>query len=44
MIEAYSDAYFELLDKDDRIARYLALGERVLFVFDGAAYEIVPAK
>ena len=42
VIEAYSDAYFELLDKDDRIARYLALGERILFVFDGTAYEIVP--
>ena len=44
VIEAYSDAYFELLDKDDRIARYLALGERILFVFEGGAYEIVPAK
>ncbi len=40
-IEAFSDAYFELLEKDDRIARYLAVGERVVLVYEGEVYEIV---
>jgi hypothetical protein len=40
-IEAFSDAYFQLLEKDERIARYLAVGERVVFVHDGRAYEVV---
>ena len=39
-VEAFSDAYFELLEKDQRIAKYLAVGEAVIFVFDGAVYEI----
>lgn len=37
-----SDAYFELLDRDPAVGEFLALGERVLFVWDGVAYEIVP--
>jgi Ca-activated chloride channel family protein len=41
-IEAFSKAYFDLIDKSEKIAKYLALGERVLFVFEGNAYEIVP--
>jgi Ca-activated chloride channel family protein len=42
-IEALSDAYFELMAKGDKVAKYLALGERVVFVLDETAYEIVPA-
>jgi hypothetical protein len=41
-IEAFSGAYFELLEKDDRIARYLALGDHVVFVHDGTVYEVAP--
>lgn len=37
-----SDAYFALLDLDPQIGEFLALGERVLFVWEGQAYEIVP--
>ena len=37
-----SDAYFDLLDLDPRVGEYLALGDHVLFVWDGQAYEIVP--
>jgi hypothetical protein len=36
-----SDAYFALLDLDPQIGEFLALGERVLFVWEGQAYEIV---
>lgn len=41
-VEAFSDEYFELLEKDDRIARYLALGEHVVFVHEGTVYEVTP--
>ncbi|MBI5931459.1 MAG: VWA domain-containing protein [Chloroflexi bacterium] len=37
-----SDAYFELLDTDDRVAEFYAVGEQVIFVLDGKAYEVVP--
>lgn len=37
-----SDEYFELLDLDRVIGEFLALGERVLFVWEDAAYEVVP--
>ena len=37
-----SDAYFDLLELDPRVGEYLALGDRVLFVWDGEAYEVVP--
>ena len=37
-----SDAYFALLDRDPQIGEFLALGEQVLFVWEGQAYEIVP--
>ena len=48
-VEAFSPAYFELLAKSDKIARYLALGERVVFVLGdtlagSTVYEIIPAK
>ena len=41
-ITAYSDEYFELLKHNLRLARYLALADHVLLVFDGTVYEIVP--
>jgi len=37
-----SDAYFDLLELDPRVGEYLALGDHVLFVWDGQAYEVVP--
>jgi len=37
-----SDAYFDLLALDPVVGEYLALGERVLFVWEGQAYEVVP--
>ncbi len=43
-VEAFSDAWTELLAKGKNVAKYLALGEQVLFVLDDTAYEIVPAK
>ncbi|MDJ0973798.1 MAG: VIT domain-containing protein [Planctomycetota bacterium] len=43
-VEAYSATYFELLAKDKKVAKYLALGERVVFELKGTWYEIVPAK
>jgi hypothetical protein len=38
-IEFGSDAYFALVNNAE-VARYLALGTRVIFVLDGVAYEI----
>lgn len=37
-----SDEYFALLDEHPELGPYLALGDRVIVVVDGAAYEIVP--
>jgi Ca-activated chloride channel family protein len=37
-----SDAYFDLLIDNPELGEYLAVGERVIVVFDGVAYEIVP--
>ncbi len=42
-VEAFSAAYFDLLKKGDRVAKFLAVGEKVVFLLDGTAYEIVPA-
>ncbi len=42
-VEAFSAAYFDLLKKGDLVAKFLAVGEKVVFLLDGAAYEIVPA-
>lgn len=42
-IEFLSDAYFELLARYPELAPYLALGENVLVVQDGTAYNIVSA-
>jgi Ca-activated chloride channel family protein len=41
-IEFLSDAYFDLLDEDERVAEFYALGDAVIFVLDEVAYEIVP--
>lgn len=38
-----SDEYFDLLELDPAIGEYLALGDHVLFVWDGQAYEVIPA-
>ena len=35
-----SDAYFDLLDARPELADYFALGERVIVVLDGVAYEV----
>jgi len=41
-IEAFSDAWFDLVAGDDRIARYLAVGDRVVLVLDGEVWEVTP--
>jgi hypothetical protein len=38
-----SDAFFDFLADHPEIGRYLAVGERVIVVVDGVAYETVPA-
>ena len=40
-IEFLSDEYFDLLDADERVALFYALGDQVIFVLDGQAYEVV---
>ena len=37
-----SDEYFALLDSKPEIAQYLAIGDHVIVVLDGTAYEVVP--
>ena len=39
-----SEAYFDLLAARPEWGQYLALGERVIFVADGAAYEVVEGE
>ncbi|MBI5960374.1 MAG: VWA domain-containing protein [Chloroflexi bacterium] len=41
-VEFLSDDYFDLLELDPVIGEFLALGEHVLFVWDGTAYEVMP--
>lgn len=41
-VEFLSDAYFDLLAEYPEAGAYLALGERVIVVLDGTAYEVVP--
>jgi hypothetical protein len=38
-----SDAYFALLEAHPELAEYFALGERVIVVLDGVAYEVTAA-
>jgi Ca-activated chloride channel family protein len=40
-VEFLSDAYFDLLTRHPDMGAFLALGERVIVVIEGAAYEIV---
>jgi Ca-activated chloride channel family protein len=42
-VELFSEAYFELLKKDEKVAKYFALGERVVFVLGDTVYETIPA-
>lgn len=42
-VEAWSEAWQALLARGDELARILALGERVVFLLDGVAVEVVPA-
>jgi len=37
-----SDEYFALLDGKPEIAQFLAIGDHVIVVLDGTAYEVVP--
>ncbi len=39
-----SDEYFDLLALDPVVGEFLALGDHVLFVWDGQAYEVVPEE
>ncbi len=41
-VEFLSDAYFDLLDLDPVVGEFLALGDAVLFVWDGTAYQVMP--
>ena len=43
-VEAFSDGYFALLTEHDDIARYLALGERLVLVIGEKIYEISPPE
>lgn len=42
-VEFLSDAYFALLEQLPELAPYLALGERVIVVWEGVAYEVTVA-
>ena len=42
-IEAWSEAYFGLLKRGDKVAKYLALGEKLIVVLGEIPYEITPA-
>ena len=41
-VELFSEAYFDLIHKCPWLAKCFALGERVIVVVDGVAYETVP--
>ncbi|MBN1285645.1 MAG: VWA domain-containing protein [Anaerolineae bacterium] len=38
----FSDEYFALLDQIPELGEYLALGEQVIVVYNGVAYEVMP--
>ncbi len=42
-VEFLGDAYFDLLAQHPELGEYFALGEQVIVVLDGTAYEVVPA-
>jgi Ca-activated chloride channel family protein len=41
-VEFFSDAYFDLITEYPDLAPYFAVGERVIVVYEGVAYEVVP--
>jgi Ca-activated chloride channel family protein len=41
-VEYLSDEYFDLIDEEPDVAEFLALGEQVIFIFEGQAYQINP--
>lgn len=41
-VEFLSDAYFDLLDTHPELAEYFAVGDAVIVVLDGTAYEVTP--
>lgn len=43
-VEFLSDAYFDLLDTIPELREYFAVGERVIVLWDGIAYEITVAE
>ncbi len=42
-VEPFSEAYFELIGKHPALAKILAMGERVVFKWNGKWYEIKPS-
>jgi|GEM_PF-70742 len=42
-IKAYGEVYFELLAEHPELKKVFALGEQIIFVLDGKAYEVKPA-
>ncbi len=38
----FSDAYFELLEQVPALAEYFAVGDAVIVVYEGTAYEVLP--
>jgi len=42
-VEAFSEDYFQLIRKHPELAKCFALGERIVVVVDGTAYETVPS-
>jgi len=39
-----SDEYFELINQSTEMAEYLSVGENVIFVFEGQAYQVDPVE
>jgi len=44
VVEAYSDEYFALLREKPALASYFAFSSRLVIVYDGVVYEVVPPK
>jgi len=42
-VESFSDDYFALLEGGDELKKILALGEKIIFLFNQKVYEIYPA-
>lgn len=43
-IEFLSDAYFDLLTEHPELGEYFAVGEQVIVVFEGTAYEVIVSE